>query len=77
MATTTEGNIDERFGHQRRMLIFFFMTFGYLGVEVIGGIRTGNLALLADRFQIDHTTLQVAATPDHRIAEIRFPRERG
>lgn len=48
MATTTEGNIDERAGHRRRMRIVYFMTFGYLVVEVIGGILTGSLALLAD-----------------------------
>lgn len=48
METATEGNLDERFGHRRRMLIVFFMTFGYLAVEVIGGILTRSLALLAD-----------------------------
>ncbi len=30
-------------------------------------------ALLADRFRIDHTTLQVGVRPDHWIEEIRFP----
>ncbi|MCG3117857.1 MAG: cation diffusion facilitator family transporter [Candidatus Manganitrophus sp. SA1] len=34
-------------------------------------------ALLADRFQIDHTTLQVAVKPGHRIEAVRFPKEQG
>jgi cobalt-zinc-cadmium efflux system protein len=34
-------------------------------------------ALLVDRFQIDHTTLQVPVKPGHRIEEIRFPKEEG
>ncbi|MCG3113288.1 MAG: cation diffusion facilitator family transporter [Candidatus Manganitrophus sp. SB1] len=33
--------------------------------------------ILADRFQIGHTTLQVAVTPGHRIEAIRFPEENG
>lgn len=41
------------------------------------GIQYSLEALLADRFQISHTTLQVAVTPGHRIEEIRFPEERG
>lgn len=32
-------------------------------------------ALLADRFQIGHTTLQVVIAPGHRIEEIKFPQE--
>ena len=48
MAKATEINIDERAGYRRRMFIVFFMTFGYLAVEVIGGLLTRSLALLAD-----------------------------
>ena len=34
--------------HQRRLLMVFGMSTLYLGVEVVGGIMTGSLALLAD-----------------------------
>lgn len=48
METTRDIRFDERFNYRRRMLIVFFMTFGYLIVEVIGGLLTQSLALLAD-----------------------------
>lgn len=50
MATDIKGLgfIGERAGHRRQLLIVFIITFGYLVVEVIGGLLTHSLALLAD-----------------------------
>ncbi|MBI3803545.1 MAG: cation transporter [Nitrospirae bacterium] len=48
METTTEINIDERSGYRKRLFIVFSITLGYLIIEVIGGLLTGSLALLAD-----------------------------
>jgi len=48
MGTTTEINIDERSGYRKRLFIVFSITLGYLIIEVIGGLLTGSLALLAD-----------------------------
>jgi cobalt-zinc-cadmium efflux system protein len=42
------GLVGERTEHRRRLRIVFIITFGYLVVEVIGGLLTGSLALLAD-----------------------------
>lgn len=48
METTTEININERPGYRKRLFIVFVLTFGYLIVEVVGGLWTRSLALLAD-----------------------------
>lgn len=40
----------------------------------LGALAMEGLAVL---FQTTHMTLQMAATPGHRIEEIRFPQERG
>jgi cobalt-zinc-cadmium efflux system protein len=39
---------SERYDHRQQLLIVFIITFGYLVVEVIGGLLTHSLALLAD-----------------------------
>ncbi|NKE73599.1 cation transporter [Nitrospiraceae bacterium HYJII51-Mn-bac16s-1-B09] len=48
MGTTTEVSIGERPEYRKRLLSVFILTLGYLIVEVIGGLLTRSLALLAD-----------------------------
>lgn len=35
-------------GNERKVLLAFLLTFGFMGVEVVGGLISGSLALLAD-----------------------------
>ena len=49
---------DARSMNRRRLLIVLFLALGYAGIELIGGLLTGSLALLADSL---HMVSDVAA----------------
>jgi cobalt-zinc-cadmium efflux system protein len=49
---------DVRTQNRRRLLLVLFLALGYAGIELIGGVLTGSLALLADSL---HMVSDVAA----------------
>ena len=49
---------DARSMNRRRLLIVLFLALGYAGIELVGGLLTGSLALLADSL---HMVSDVAA----------------
>ena len=44
--------------NRRRLLLTLFLALGYAGIELVGGLLTGSLALLADSL---HMVSDVAA----------------
>jgi Co/Zn/Cd efflux system component len=48
MGMGIDPTADDRSGRKKRLLIVFFLTLPYLIAEVVGGLWTRSLALLAD-----------------------------
>ena len=51
-------HVDVRTQNRRRLLLVLFLALGYAGIELVGGLLTGSLALLADSL---HMISDVAA----------------